>query len=76
MRCEDHVLLLPQRMIGIGRLDDEGVECGAGEMATGAVFLTAGLATLSWPIVGTGLFALVASVLVDEHHKRGLGRLP
>jgi Protein of unknown function (DUF3040) len=45
-------------------------------LAVGAVLLTVGLATLSWPTVVAGLLALVASVLVDEHHKRSLKRVP
>ena len=45
-------------------------------LASGAVLLTVGLATVSWPIWGAGLIALVASVLVDEHHKHSLDRLP
>jgi Protein of unknown function (DUF3040) len=45
-------------------------------MAVGAVLLIVGLATLSWPTWAAGLFVLVTSVVADEHHKRGLGRLP
>jgi hypothetical protein len=45
-------------------------------LAAGAVLLTVGLATLSWPVWGAGLGTLVASVLVDEYHKHSLKRWP
>ena len=45
-------------------------------IAVGAVLLIAGLATLSWPAWAAGLFALITSVVADEHHKRNLRRLP
>jgi hypothetical protein len=45
-------------------------------LVSGAVLLTVGLATLSWMAWGGGLVALLTSVLVDEHHKHALRRLP
>jgi hypothetical protein len=45
-------------------------------LAAGAVLLTVGLATLSWPVWGAGLGTLVASVLVDEYHKHVVRRWP
>jgi hypothetical protein len=45
-------------------------------LTVGAVLLTVGLATLSWPIWSAGAVALVVSVLVDEHYKHSLGRFP
>jgi hypothetical protein len=47
-----------------------------GLLAVGAVLLTVGLATLSWPVWSAGLGALAVSVLVDEHHKHTLRRSP
>ncbi|HYZ97524.1 MAG TPA: DUF3040 domain-containing protein [Acidimicrobiales bacterium] len=43
-------------------------------LAGGAVLLTVGLATLSWPIWVAGVSALLASVVVDEHHRRVVER--
>jgi Protein of unknown function (DUF3040) len=43
-------------------------------LASGAVLLTVGLATPSWIAGGAGLLTLVASVLVDEHHKHACRR--
>ena len=63
----------------VGRLqrrDDTIVLSVFALLATGAVLLIAGLATGSWPAWAGGLFALVTSVLVDEHHKRSLRRAP
>jgi hypothetical protein len=40
------------------------------------VLLTVGLATLSWMAWGAGLIALLTSVLVDEHHKHAIRRMP
>jgi hypothetical protein len=45
-------------------------------LVSGAVLLTVGLATLSWMAWGAGLIALLTSVLVDEHHKHALRRMP
>jgi DUF3040 family protein len=45
-------------------------------LVSGAVLLTVGLATLSWMAWGGGLIALLTSVLVDEHHKHALRRMP
>jgi membrane protein implicated in regulation of membrane protease activity len=45
-------------------------------MTVGAVLLIVGLVTLSWPTWAAGVFVLVISVVADEHHKRGLRRLP
>jgi hypothetical protein len=45
-------------------------------LVTGAVLLTVGLATLSWMAWGGGLLALLTSVLVDEHHKHAVRRMP
>jgi hypothetical protein len=45
-------------------------------LVTGAVLLTVGLATLSWLAWGGGLVALLTSVVVDEHHKHVLRRMP
>lgn len=45
-------------------------------LVSGAVLLTVGLATLSWMAWGGGLAALLASVVVDEHHKHTLRRMP
>lgn len=42
----------------------------------GAVLLTIGLATFSWPVWSAGLLALVAAVVVDEHHRRVVARPP
>jgi hypothetical protein len=45
-------------------------------LVSGAVLLTVGLATLSWMAWGAGLIALLTSVLVDEHHKHAIRRMP
>jgi hypothetical protein len=45
-------------------------------LIAGAVLLTVGLATLSWVAWAAGLVALLGSVLVDEHHKHALRRMP
>lgn len=43
-------------------------------LAGGAVLLTVGFATLSWPTWIAGVLALLASFAVDEHHQHTLRR--
>ena len=59
---------LPERM----RADTLTVFVVFSLLATGAVLLTAGLATLSFGVWSTGVDALVMSALVDQRHTRTL----
>jgi hypothetical protein len=43
-------------------------------IAGGAVLLTLGLATRSWPAWCGGMISLLTSIVVDEHHKHALRR--
>jgi hypothetical protein len=43
-------------------------------LVVGAVAITAGLATLSWPIWGCGGIAFLATFAVDHHYHRSLRR--
>jgi Protein of unknown function (DUF3040) len=45
-------------------------------LAAGAVLLTVGFATRSWPTWIAGVLAFLASFAVDEHHKHALRRTP
>ena len=63
-----------QRVRHLQRSEDVNVLSVFVLLAAGAVLLTVGLATLSWHAFAAGLFALVASVLVDRRHKRSPGR--
>lgn len=45
-------------------------------LATGAVLLTVGVSTLSWPAWVAGLVAFLASFAANEHHKHVLRRYP
>jgi Protein of unknown function (DUF3040) len=74
LRREDPAFV--QRIRHLERRDDMTALSVFALMAVGAVLLIAGLATLSWPAWAAGLFALVTSVVADEHHKRSLRRLP
>jgi hypothetical protein len=65
-----------QRIRRIQRRDDLTALSVFALVALGAVLLIVGLATLSWPTSAAGLFVLVTSAVADEHHKRGLRRLP
>jgi hypothetical protein len=65
-----------QRFRHLQRRDDLTALSIFALMAVGAVLLIVGLATFSWPAWAAGLFALVISVVADEHHKRNLRRLP
>jgi hypothetical protein len=42
-------------------------------LAVGAVLMTVGLATLSWPAWAAGGLAFVVSFAVDHHHRRMVG---
>ena len=42
-------------------------------LAVGAVLMTVGLATLSWPAWAAGGLAFVASFAVDHHHRHTVG---
>ena len=74
LRREDPELV--QRIRHLRRRDDVTVLGVFVLLAAGAVLLIVGLATLSWPALAAGLFSLVSSVLVDQHHKRSLRRVP
>jgi hypothetical protein len=63
-----------QRLRRLQRRDDVTVLSVFVLLAAGAVLLTVGLATPSWPVFAGGLFALASSVLVDRRHKRSPGR--
>ena len=45
-------------------------------LALGAVLLTAGFATLSLTTWAIGVGALVTACVVDQRHRRSLGRIP
>ena len=74
LRREDPALV--QRLRHLQRQDDAAVLSVFVLLTAGAVLLSLGLATLSWPIWAAGLAALAVSVLVDEQRKRILGRAP
>ena len=63
---------LPERMRALERTDTLNVFVVFSLLATGAVLLTVGLATLSFGVWTTGVAALVMSALVDQGHKRTL----
>ena len=65
---------LPRRMRALERADTLNVFVVFSLLATGAMLLTAGLATFSLGLWSAGGAALVISVLVDRWHQRRLRR--
>lgn len=67
---------LPKRMRALERADTLNVFVVFSLLATGAVLLAVGLATLSFGVWTAGVAALIMSALVDQGHKRTLLRAP
>jgi urea transporter len=65
-----------QRLRALWRAEIRTVITVAVLLFGGAVLVSIGVATFTWPIWAAGLLALIGSVVVDEHHRRVLGRPP
>jgi hypothetical protein len=74
LRSEDPAFV--RRVHAIRRAEVANAFTVVALLASGAVLLAVGLATFSWAVWCAGVVALLASIAVDERHKRVLRRSP